>query len=62
MHHKSRYEKQLRLSVYFYGDNITPEEKEIARQLVAANGLNFNTIETSVHFFTGKAALIGGIQ
>lgn len=44
MHHKSRYLKQGKLSVYFYGEDITDEERQTAQNLVAANALNLNMI------------------
>ena len=42
MHHKERYHKNLKISAIFYGDDITEEEKETSRNLVAANAVNLN--------------------
>lgn len=49
-HHKPRYKKRFRLSVYFYG-NITPRETETARNLVKANGVNFNVSNCKAEFY-----------
>lgn len=50
MHHKSRYENRIKLSVYFYGDDITEEERETAKKLAEANGENLNCSEVKVAF------------
>lgn len=41
MHYKLRYEKELTMKVFFYGDN-TYEEQELAKKIVHANQLNIN--------------------
>lgn len=51
MHHRSRYDKQVRWTVLFYGDDITPDERKTAERLVSANGVNFNAKENSVRFY-----------
>ncbi len=51
MHHKIRYNHQVKFKVIFYGENITQEEKATAIRLISANGLNFNTRENSVDFY-----------
>ncbi|WP_330587631.1 hypothetical protein [Anaerocolumna sedimenticola] len=43
MHHKSRYDNKLNLTVYFYGSDITIAEQKTAEKLVTANGVNLNT-------------------
>lgn len=40
-HHKPRYKKSLNFSVYFYGENVTPQEMDTAQKLVQANSINF---------------------
>lgn len=51
MHHKPRYtEHQLKMSAYFYGEDITKEEKETAAQLVRANAVNFNAQVKEITF------------
>lgn len=52
MHHKARYENHIRMRVYFYGDDITESEKEVARKLVQANGVNFQGELKDVVFVT----------
>lgn len=50
-HHRKRYQNHLQFSVYFYGENITPQEKEAAKNLVRANGVNFGVKHHKVSFF-----------
>lgn len=50
-HHQNRYDHHFRLSVYFYGDDVTTAEKETARELVAANGRNFYSVGNRVCFY-----------
>ena len=59
IHHKSRYKKQINMRVYFYGNNISDEEKEIAKELVNGNGINFNT-KASETIFVKDILEIGG--
>ena len=40
MHHKRRYDNHFKLTVYFYGEDITQKEKETAEKLVKANAVN----------------------
>ena len=42
MHHGLRYTNSLRISAYFYGENITKKERETAENLVKANAVNLN--------------------
>jgi len=49
-HHKRRYDNNSDLTVYFYGE-ITESEKETARKLIKANGINMY-MKTEVHFYT----------
>lgn len=51
MHHRSRYGKRIGLKVWFYGEDMTNNEKETATKLVKANALNLNTLDNSVSFF-----------
>lgn len=50
MHHKLRYKKSLRMTVCFYGERDA-EEEEIARDVTAANALNFGTDDYQTLFF-----------
>ena len=47
IHHQSRYNKELKLSTYFYGD-ISKEEQELLNQLVIANSINLETVGNKV--------------
>ncbi len=40
MHHRCRYARRFRMRVLFYGDT-TEDERETARAVVKANGVNF---------------------
>lgn len=50
-HHKPRYKNRIAYSVYFYGENITPDEMETAKLLVHANATNIYADVTNVSFF-----------
>lgn len=59
LHHQPRYEARPQLSVYFYdAGNMTPQEQQTARDIVAANGLNFNA-ESAEVFFADIAEQLG---
>lgn len=47
VHHQSRYEHQLKLTAYFYG-NSTQNEKNSINQLIKANAVNLNAFEHKV--------------
>jgi multimeric flavodoxin WrbA len=49
-HHKRRYDNAITLTVHFYGA-IPEKEKETARKLVAANGLNHSARQAEVYFY-----------
>ncbi len=51
MHHKQRYSNSVLLSAYFYGENITDNEKETAKNLMKANMINFDGKVKKVEFF-----------
>ena len=51
MHHKRRYKNVISLSAYFYGENITDEEKETARNMQEANAVNYDGLVEAVHFY-----------
>jgi multimeric flavodoxin WrbA len=48
-HHKRRYDNDIILTAYFYG-KISEREKETAKKLVAANGINLSVLKTEIHF------------
>jgi len=49
-HHKRRYDNIISINVYFYGD-VTEEEKATAREIIAANALNYDGKVGRVEFF-----------
>lgn len=49
-HHQSRYDNRIQFSVHFYGENLSSRQKEIATQLVKANGVNLHAIRYDVFF------------
>jgi multimeric flavodoxin WrbA len=42
MHHRRRYDNEIHMQVWFYGENITEKEKETAKKLIKANGINLS--------------------
>lgn len=50
MHHKRRYNNIIKLTVWFYGENITLEEKETANKLINANAINFDGVVKQISF------------
>lgn len=50
MHHTTRYKKTFCLNVYFYGEYITGEEQEVAKNMVKANCINLNVNNFNVTF------------
>ena len=53
MHHRPRYANAMDFQVYFYGDT-TPQERETARKLAAANALNYDAKSHAVIFLEGR--------
>ena len=49
IHHQSRYDNKLKLSVYFYGD-IIDDDKEICNKLVRANSINLNASDYEINY------------
>lgn len=49
IHHQSRYNNKLKLSVYFYG-NITDGDKEVCNNLVRANSINLNSSDYEIKY------------
>lgn len=50
MRHRRRYRNRIKLSAYFYGDDITEEEKRTAENIVKANAKNFYAIVEKIVF------------
>lgn len=49
IHHENRYDKDMKLTTYFYGE-IDEEEKKIINTLVKANSINLNTKEYKIKY------------
>jgi hypothetical protein len=50
MRHRRRYFNKIKLSAYFYGEDITEEEKITAENIVKANAKNFYAVVEKVVF------------
>jgi multimeric flavodoxin WrbA len=59
MHHKQRYKNVINISVYFYGMNITGNEKTTAADIVAANAVNFYTTVKEIAFYNSADEIMG---
>lgn len=59
MHHKRRYKNVISLSAYFYGENITDDEKETARNIMQANADNYDGLVKNVRFYNTIEELEG---
>lgn len=49
-HHQKRYEHEFKFSVYFYGENLSDEEKRVAEAMVKSNCVNLQVKDSSVSF------------
>ena len=49
MHHISRYDNKLNLSVYFY-DNTSEVDKKLTEQLINANKINLNAKKYNIYY------------
>ncbi len=61
-HHQRRYETSFKLTVHFYGDDLTPAEQETARALVAANSMNLYSTGNEVFFYRNAQDAWEGLQ
>ncbi len=50
MHHRSRYNNHFALKVWFYGENITEQEKRTAEKLIQANAINLDCSVQKITF------------
>jgi len=62
MHHRLRYKRHFSMSVYFYGNKLTEQDKSIAQSLVKANAINLHSTVTRVLFEEDVQAFGGQIQ
>lgn len=60
MHHKKRYDHKFDTSVWFYGEDITGDEKATANKLVVANSINMVSNVKGVHFVKSVEEIDGG--
>lgn len=60
-HHKRRYQNNMQLAVYFYGE-ITTEERETAKKLVKANCTNFYSKNFKISFSKSLEELSGKVS
>lgn len=51
MHHKRRYDNVITVSAYFYGKNITDDEKMTATNLINANVDNYDGRVGNIQFY-----------
>lgn len=49
-HHQLRYEQTVHLKAYFYGENLTENERKTAQAIVRANSLNLGAAHYEVSF------------
>lgn len=49
-HHQRRYDGAFRMTVHFYGEDISAAERETARALAEANAVNFHATSVRVFF------------
>lgn len=59
MHHRQRYLSHFCMSAYFYGDDISEQDKTIARSLVKANSVNLQGTVKDI-LFEKEAEAFGG--
>lgn len=57
MHHKRRYDNEISISAYFYGNSITQNEKETAEKLIRANAVNYDGQVHKIVFLNSKEEL-----
>lgn len=50
MHHRKRYDTHFNLKVFFYGENITEDERKIAEKLIKANSINLDCVDNEIIF------------
>ena len=59
MRHKARYTNAVQLKVYFYEENILPEEKQLAEKIMQETAMNFHMQAPQIHWYE-DAWQIGG--
>ncbi len=61
MHHKRRYDNVIRLRVFFYGEDITQDEKDTANGYVEAVSVNLDARFEEIRFLTMKELMEGDL-
>lgn len=62
MHHRIRYENRYVMKTFFYGENITEDEKQTARDILAGNFINMDCKPSDILFFNSKEELKTALQ
>lgn len=62
MHHTMRYDNPFLLEAHFYGENISAEQQEIARNLVLANGVNLGAKHCETFFYPSSNEMKGALK
>lgn len=52
--HIPRYDNKINFNFHFYGENLSQEEKNIAKDLAEANCKNLNASGCTIHFYDEK--------
>lgn len=60
-HHQRRYNHSFAFTVHFYGEDLTEAERETAKELVAANGVNFYSSKEKVFFYDRMESMKGAL-
>ncbi len=50
MHHRRRYDNQINMKIWFYGEDITAKEKETAEKLIKGNAVNYDSKVNEIFF------------
>lgn len=61
MHHRRRYENRMNVKVWFYGEDITENERETAEKLAKANAINLDCNIGSITFLHSIAEIGGQV-
>lgn len=59
MHHRIRYQNHFTFKIYFYGENITEQEKQTAQKLIEANAVNLDCGMESIVFVRDVSQIEG---
>ena len=58
LHHQLRGQTFPHMSVYFYEtENMTAAEKDLSKQVVKANSINYNAVSYEIYFIEGKISV-----